>query len=359
MNQEYYNTEKTKGKRLCAWERKEIEKGLKQGASMGKIAKGLGRNKSTICREIRRGSVTVRKRKYYEPIKKEHKAVWSEYSERREYFADRGQAIAREHLKNRGGKYKLFEDPELVRYIEEKILKDKWSPAATIGELRTREHKFKTTVCFKTVYNYIDRGLLKVKNIDLLMKTRLKQKKKRVRTRKRELGRSIELRAKEVETREEFGHWECDTVVGKNGKSAIMTLVERKTNKGILLSLKDKSADAVMSAFKGLKGFESIFKSITFDNGSEFAKCHNLERDGIQIYFAHPYSAWERGINENYNRMIRRFIPKGKDFNAFDQAALNRINNWIDSLPRKRHGYKSAEAIFNLELACFTAYPMG
>jgi IS30 family transposase len=298
----------------------------------------------------------MRKRKQYEPIKKEHREVWTGYTEYRAYFADKGQAIAQAHLRNRGGRYKLFEDAELVRYIEDKILKERWSPAVIIGELTTKEHGFKTTVCFKTVYNYIDRGLLKVKNIDLLMKTRLKQKKKRIRTHKRELGKSIDLRPKEVALREEFGHWEGDTIVGKDGKSAIMTLVERKTNKGIILSLKDKSAKAVMCAFKSLKGHERLFKSITFDNGSEFAKCHNLESPDLQIYFAHPYSAWERGVNENYNRIIRRFIPKGKDLNSFTQPMLNRINNWIDTLPRKRHHYKSAETMFNLELTHLAAY---
>jgi IS30 family transposase len=243
---------------------------------------------------------------------------------------------------------------ELVKYIEQKILVDKYSPDAVIGSLP--EGRFKIKVCTKTVYNYIDRGLLRVKNIDLLMKVKLKPKKRRIRAYKRQLGRSIDLRPPSVETREEFGHWEGDTIVGKDHKGAILTLVERKTNKGFMIKIKDMSASSVSEAFKQLKDKMYLFKTITFDNGSEFADCSQLE---TEIYYAHPYSAYERGINENYNRMIRRFIPKGRSFDSIDQETLNRINNWIDTYPRKRLGYKSAEQVFTQELENFFLYPSG
>lgn len=256
----------------------------------------------------------------------------------------------------------MFKDMELVKYIEDQILKEKWSPAAITGWLKTQGHNYKTMVCFKTIYNYIERGQLAVKNIDLLLKVRLKPKKKRVRQRKRILGRSIEQRPAEVNGRLEFGHWEGDTVIGKEQKSAILTLVERKTNKGIILSLKDKSASSVTSAFQSLKElphYDKLFKSITFDNGSEFADCYNMETDNLQIYFAHPYSAFERPVNENYNGLIRRYIPKGVDLKQYSQSDLNRINYQIDTLPRKRHNYKTAEMMFNLELEKNFSYPMG
>ena len=356
MNQMDYTTERKEGKHLCLWERKEIEKALRRGASVSGIARMLGRNKSTVSREIKRGTVLQREKKKYISSKVDD----SGYIERWLYFAESGQAAAESNTGRRGGKYKLFRDAGLVAYIEEKLLKDKWSPAAAIGWLDVAGHSFKTTVCFKTVYNYIDKGLLAVRNIDLLLKTRLKPKNRRIRQQKRVLGKSIELRPIEVGTRQEFGHWEGDTVVGKGGKSAILTLVERKTNKGFMLSLKDISASAVTEAFQAmtekLNGLE-IFKSITFDNGSEFAECS--DRVGTEVYFAHPYSAFERGINENYNGIIRRYIPKGKDLNALSQADLNRINNRIDTLPRKRHNYKTAEMMFNLELEKLPSYPMG
>ena len=355
MNQEYCNTESKKGKHLCLWEREEIEKALRRGAGVRSIAKVLGRTASTISREIKRGTVTQREEKKYISSKKEDLG----YTEKEIYFADTGQTAARNNTGRRGGKYKLFGDMELVRYIENLILKEKWSPAMIIGRLKTQGHNYKTMVCFKTVYNYIDRGQLAVKNIDLLLKVRLKPKKKRIREQKRILGRSIEQRPAAVNDRQEFGHWEGDTVIGKEHKSAILTLVERKTNKGFMLSLKDKSASAVTEAFKTLKElpyYDNLFKSITFDNGSEFADCHKLETENLGIYFAHPYSAWERPVNENYNGIIRRFIPKGKDLKQFSQADLNRINNQIDSLPRKRHNYKTAQMMFNLELEKIFGY---
>lgn len=360
MNQGYYSTEKGKSKHLCLWERQEIEKALKRGASISAIARTLGRNKSTISREVKRGTVLQRKRQYYEPVKKEHRENWKGHTEKRIYFAETGQRAAARNTGLRGGKYKLFKDIGLVKYIEERILKDKWSPEMIIGLLRTQKHTFKTTVCFKTVYNYIDRGLIGVKNIDLLLKPRLKVKKRRAEQRKRVLGKSIELRPCGINERTEFGHWEGDTVVGQGGRSAILTIVERKTNKGFMLSLKDRNASSVNAAFetlsKTLNGL-NIFKSITFDNGSEFADCHKLK--DIDIYFAHPYSAFERGINENYNGIIRRYIPKGKDLNIFTQADLNRINNMIDSLPRKRHNYQTAQTMFDLELDRLCRYPAG
>jgi len=271
MNRGYFTTEKRKGKHLCLWEREEIEKAMERGAGIRSIGRALGRSASTISREVKRGTVLQRKKKAYISSKAEDPG----YTEKPVYFADTGQTVAWNNTGWRGGKYKLFKDAELVRHIENMILKEKWSPEMIIGRLKTQGHNYKTIVCFKTIYNYIDRGQLAVKNIDLLLKPGLKVKKRRIRQRKRVLGNSIEQRPQEVNDRQEFGHWEGDTVVGKEHKSAILTLVERKTDKGIILELKDKSAAAVTAAFAPLKAlphYNKLFKSITFDNGSEFAE---------------------------------------------------------------------------------------
>ncbi len=138
-----------------------------------------------------------------------------------------------------------------------------------------------------------------------------------------------------------------------------MSIVERKTNKGFLLKLQDESSDAAIDAFKQLSNFSHLFKTITLDNDSEFSRFTELENENLKIYYAHPYSAYERGINENYNRIIRRFLPKGTSFENLSQETLNRINNWIDSMPRKRHKYKSAEKMFEQELENLSLYPAG
>ena len=355
MNQKQYTTRERKYQHLNLCERKEIEKGIRSGYSITEIAQALGRHKSTISREINRGSITQRKTKKYIPsVKRQYE--WADYTEYKAYFADTGQESSYIRRSQCGCKYKLFKDQNLIKYIEEKILKEKYSPDAVIGSL---PEGFNIRICTKTLYNYIDRGLLGVKNIDLIVKVKLKPKKKRIKAYKRQLGKSIDYRPQEVALRQEFGHWEGDTVVGKNHKGAILTLIERKTNKGFMLKLKDKSAAAVQNAFNELKSFNALFKTITFDNGSEFAKCTQLENDNLKIYYAHPYSAYERGINENYNRIIRRFIPKGTSFETLTQETLNRINNWIDSYPRKRHNYKSANQMFEMELHKIFPYPMG
>lgn len=137
----------------------------------------------------------------------------------------------------------------------------------------------KQMVCTKTLYNYVDLGLLNIRNIDLPEKLKHNTKGKRTRENKRNLGNSIEQRPDDVDTREEFGHWEIDSVIGKKaeGESQIMTIVERKHRESIWLKIRDHSAEAIDEALSGLieqfgDKYKEVFKSITGDNGSEFAK---------------------------------------------------------------------------------------
>ena len=99
-----------------------------------------------------------------------------------------------------------------------------------------------------------------------------------------------------------------------------------------------------------IKKNTNLFKSITFDNGCEFSRCHELEKFGTEIYFAHPYSSFERGMNENFNGMIRRFIPKGKDIADYSDEYIQQICSWINSYPRKKYHFKTAQYMFNLQL---------
>lgn len=354
MNQGNSTTIRQKGKHLSMCERKEIQKSLDRGFSIRQIAKALARSPSTVSREIKRGSV-LQRREINSNSKKI--SIPLEVTELR-YFADTGQIIAQRNTGKRGGKYKLFKDLGLLRYIEDKILNEKYSPDAILGQLKREGHTFNTMVSTKTIYNYIERGLLRVKNIDLLLKCRRKPKKQRIQAHRRLLGQSIDLRPKDVDSRMEFGHYEGDTIVGKDGNSSVLTLVERKTRKGFILTLKDRTALSALKAIKKIRRLlpDGAIKSITFDNGSEFASCHTLK--GLEVYFAHPYSAYERGSNEHYNGIIRRFIPKGTDLSRLSQAELNRINNWIDTYPRKCLNYQSSENAFNLELQKML-FPLG
>lgn len=176
-------------------------------------------------------------------------------------------------------------------------------------------------------------------------------------------GESIEQRPEEIDEREEFGHWEGDTVYSGKGKRkttrALLTLTERKTRKEIIIAIPNRKAETVVKALDalerklGARRFRAIFKSITFDNGTEFAAAEELERSCVnkrlprtKVYFCHPYSSWERGTNENTNGMIRRRFPKGTNFAAVTNAQIAQAENWINNYPRKILGYKSSEIVF-------------
>ena len=177
-------------------------------------------------------------------------------------------------------------------------------------------------------------------------------------------GESIENRPDEVENREIFGHWEMDTVKGKQGvtKSCMLVLTERKTRDEIIAKLPDQKAASVVEALDRLERkwgdmFQKIFKSITVDNGVEFADYEGLERSILHegekrtfLFYCHPYSSWERGTNENSNRLIRRHIPKGEDFDEKQDRDIEYIENWINNYPRGIFDFKTAKQLFDEEI---------
>lgn len=163
-------------------------------------------------------------------------------------------------------------------------------------------------LCTKTIYNYIDKGLMRIRNHNLPEKISRRPKLKRVRENKKLLGRSIEERPN-IDNKLEFGHWEADLVIGQktNNNEALLILLERQTRKYILVKIVDKTVAAVMDGFEKVRKyfgskFSDVFKSITTDNGSEFTELRNLENDNkTLVYYAHPYSSWEKGSNERHN----------------------------------------------------------
>ena len=213
-------------------------------------------------------------------------------------------------------------------------------------------------LCTKTLYNYVDLGLINIKNIDLPQKLSRNTKIHKNNVNKRIMGRSIEERPKEVDTREEFGHWETDLVIGqKSGKdNVLLTLLERKTRDFSIMRLPDKSADSVLDAFQKLQSelrdyFSKVFRTITTDNGSEFARLSELETGtSTKVYFTHPYTSCEKGAVENHNGLIRRFIPKGKRISDYSDDDILAVELWANSLPRKVLGYKTPDEAFGAEM---------
>jgi IS30 family transposase len=235
-----------------------------------------------------------------------------------------------------------------------KIKEERWSPDAVIGHIKAKGMAFETSVCTKTLYNYIDRGIFAgISNCDLWVKKNgAKRGYKKVRSAalNNRDGKSITERPREADERTELGHWEIDLVVGKQGtKPVILTLVDRKSRKSLYVLAENKTQAAATAALKKAakraKGdFEGVFKTITADNGSEFLDGEAMKKAAKcgEVYYAHPYSSWERGSNENGNRILRRFIPKGTDIGAITDAELKRIEDWVNSYPRRILGYKSA-----------------
>lgn len=348
-----HTTHERKREHLNYEERKTIERMLRAGANKGEIARALYRDKSTIKREIKRGTVVQRKKNPYEGKALDYK----EYIEYTAYFSDVGQRVHEQRRNNGGSKNKVAACGDLVSFVEKKILgPEKWSPDTAIGYAKVNGLFPGQEFSVKTFYNWIDDGLVKVKNMDLLLKVRRRPKRPR-RERKKVLGKSIEERPAAVGTREEFGHWEGDGIVGKGRRGQLITLVERKLGIGLLFNAGSKEPKKIIEIINGLeqtygRNFREIFKSITFDNGSEFADSEGMERDGrTSVYYAHPYSSFERGTNENWNGIVRRFIPKGSGFDNLTDTDIQRINHYINTLPRKRFGYKTPLDLWNEQMA--------
>lgn len=352
MEQNKFNTKKRTWKQLNEKHRYKIEAYLDAGMKASEIAELIGYSKRTIQREIKMGMVeqVVTKRS---PKKND-----SPYPTIMVYKADVAQARHNEKASAKGRNLKIGFDYRLAEYIEKKIHDEKWSPDAVIGNIKKSKMKFKETICTKTLYNYIDMELFNgISNKNLLYKKKAKKRKiNKIRTvaLNNRNGKSIDERPEEVENRKEIGHWEIDLVVGKSGsKPAIMTLVERKSRKSIYIKIKNKTQEEVLKAIKKARkhiggDYDDVFKSITADNGSEFLNGEGIKKTSgcKEVYYAHPYSSWERGSNENGNRILRRFIPKNTDIGEITEEELKRIEDWVNNYPRKILGYKSANEMY-------------
>lgn len=323
-----------KYKRLGLVEREEISRMLAQKCSFQSIAKSLGRNVSTISREVGAGSC-------------------NKYT----YRAGTAQARSvRNSAKRKVGKYFLNDNLRLKRYVYRK-LRLKWSPTQIAKTLKKAYPTDMTMrISPESIYTYLfvlPRGTLKKELLACLRQNRKHRHKQRrgvEAMRKLEDMLSIEERPKEVEDRIIPGHWEGDLIVGKNNRSALGTLVERTTRTTILIPVKSKSAEDVAKAFaKEVKKLPKQMKlTMTYDQGREMAN-HKLFTDitGIKVYFAHPRSPWERGTNENTNGLIRQYFPKGTDFNKVSRYEVKRAQHQLNGRPRKTLDYCTPYEVFN------------
>ena len=346
MSQKNYNTKK-KYNHLSDIERGKIEAYLGEGKNISEIARLLNRHRSTIKRELDRNSV------------QQVKNISGYDKEVKIYYAETGAILYEKRRKNsirkplKGYSENFFN--ELIKAI---TTKPRVHSIETFIEVYKRNNPSEIIPCFKTIYRYIHKGILGVKPIDLPRMVRFRMKKdgkSRNKKHARLYGKSIEERPKDVEERKEVGHWEIDTVIGKKGKNepVLLTIVERKTRYMIVAKLKDKTNLKVNRAIENIltEYCTGTFKSITADNGTEFSKLCILDNNNLNIYYAHPYSSYERGTNEVHNSLIREYLPKGISFNSVSDEYLLKIVKAINNRPRKMFNYYSPEEMFKNEIS--------
>lgn len=332
-------------------QRDKIESLYNKNHSKNEIAQEIGVSLKTVYNELKRGMYT---------------AITSDYKEVKRYSADIAQRNYNYMQTSKGSRLKLEHDYKFVQFVEMCILERCWSPDAIIGYIKRNNIKFDCQICTKTLYNYIDQGLfLNVTNKNLWRKGNKKQQHKPVVRRiKKPLALSIADRPEVINARSEFGHWEMDSVIGKNNtKECLLVMTERLTRYEIILKISSRTQSAVEMALNRLerctKHFKDIFKTITVDNGGEFLddttiqKSVKSKRNRTLVYYCHPYSSWERGSNENQNGIIRRWIPKGTPLELYDHSYVQSTQNWINTYPRKLLDYASSSELFNYYISQF------
>lgn len=319
-------------------EREEVSRGLAQRESVSAISMRLGRSRSTVFREMNRNSGVGG----YRAFSAENRA--------------RLRASSR-----RNGKSRLSREKHLRRYVIEK-LRIHWSPREIVKRMR-EEYLMDMTmrISHESIYRYIyvlPRGSLKQSLIKALRQERKYRRKKYGKKGNVEEMRgkiadmlSIEERPKDVESRTVPGHWEGDLIMGKHKRTALGTLVERTTRYVILVPLgKNKDAESVRKAYAKELGSlpKEIVKTLTYDQGKEMSGHKQFTIDtGIQVYFAHPGSPWERGTNENTNGLIRQYFPKGTEFDKISRQEIKRVQRELNDRPRAVLHYKKPDEVIN------------
>lgn len=287
------------------------------GYSQAEIARSLGRHRSTIAREFRRNR-TAHDGKYR--AEKAH-----------------SYAVARRRRCRRRAHFSAAEMASVAHF-----LRRKWSPEQIAGVLRKRGT---LRISHETIYRRIRWD--KRTGGDLWRHTRIMSKFGRKRYRSLDFRgvlpgkRSIFERPPEVERRQTIGHWEGDTVMGRDMRHCVLTLVERKTGYAILKKLTARNARQVTrAATRAIRQHCRNFKTLTCDNGTEFHDYAALEQQfPVKVYFATPYHSWERGSNENLNGLLRQYLPRGTCFRSLTQSRCNQIADDLNRRPRKRHDF--------------------
>jgi IS30 family transposase len=309
-------TQLTRGKRY------QIRALLKAGFSQSEMAYYLRVNKSTISREIRRNSGD----KGYRPRQAHEKALARRYA-----------AVKRIKM-----------TPVMIELITQYLRQD-FSPEQVSGFL-DREYKIK--ISHETIYKHIWSDKRQGGTLYKHLRSSNRKYRKRYGTKERR-GRiprqvSIDLRPAVVDAKTRIGDWELDTITGKNSKGYLITVVERKSKLTLIKRVPDRQSDQIAKAvIQLLRPYKNKVLTITTDNGREFARHAKISKSlKAQVYFAHPYHAWERGLNENTNGLLRQYFPKKLDFRKIDDKSIEHAMTRLNNRPRKTLAFATPNDIF-------------
>lgn len=335
---------------LTLYKRRRIEQLLRSKIKPYKIAKIIGVNNSTIYRELNRGE-------YYKLDSNTYKRI-------KAYSPELAEERYRSNLSAKGVSIKLGKHHDLAKFIEQKIGEEHYSPKATLLYKKQYGLFQDVSICTTTLYNYIRKGVFYTLTMQQLPQPKKKRKSKlSPRQWKSIRGTTIEERDKHILTRQEFGHWEMDSVIGKrNSKCSLLVFTERKTRMELIFKLSRKYAENVVAVLDQLEKkykekFKHIFKTITVDNGVEFSYFEKMKKSCIsesertKIYYCHPFTSCERGSNEVANRMIRRWIPKGTNLDCISVQEIEKIQEWMNTYPRTILSGGNSKTEFYKELA--------
>lgn len=307
---------------LTPEQRYQISGLLKAKYSQNAVAKEVGVNASTISRELTRN----KGKRGYRPKQAQEKS-------------DQRRRLAKKHIKFTG---------KVCEIVESKLRED-WSPDQIRGFMK---RMIGVRISNERIYQHI----VKDKKAGGTLHTHLRCKRKKYKKRYGSVDKrgqiknriSIEKRPEIVEEKERIGDWEGDTIIGKRHKQAVVSLVDRKAKYTLLGKVERKEAALVRDvAIRLLEPYPDRRHTGTVDNGKEFAFHQEIsEALGMPIYFAHPYSSWERGLNENTNGLVRQYLPKGSSFEDVDNEVLQAIMDKLNHRPRKSLGYRTPAEIF-------------
>ena len=310
---------------LTVGERDRLAQLLQQQATQSEIARVLGRSRATICRELKRNRTSD------------------------DYWAAQAQQLAEQRRRDRPIQAKM--DRSSILPFVEQWLAQCWSPEQIAGRLKLEfPEAIARQVSPQTIYAWIASRGEDRPHWQGFLRRRGRRPKRRENSGETASPATIADRPAIIEQRGRLGDFEGDTVLGPPGSGGVVTLVDRQSRYTLLAKVPSKQSNRIAKRIRDRLGSldDEQRRSLTFDNGTEFARCPRLEATlGVAVYFAEPGCPYQRGTNENTNGLLRQFFPKGSDFRQISHHEVRRVENLLNNRPRACLGYRTPNEVFH------------